>query len=385
MQKMGGMEGLMGLLPGVQKIKKQIAEADITDKTIDRQVAIIRSMTKEERKKPDILPPRASAASPPAPGVEVAEINRLLKQHRQMADAFKMMSQGRRQGLRPDGPDDGRRRRRRRPAACRLGGGKLPTSTAPSRSMSRPARLPGSAAATGAAGGLPGLGGGLPGFNPFKKYRDFERTDQMLKIRLARGGAKKRPYYSIVVADSHSPRDGRFIEKVGTYNPLLKKDDPEPRHPEDRAHPGVDRARAPSRPTASPASWPAGPGEVGARQQPQQGQAGQEGRGTRRRARQARSRPRRRRRRSRRQPAAGARAGTRRRGRRPPSKRRPPPKPLAEEAAAAAAEAEAPAAEEAPPLKPLPPPSKPAAEDAPAAEAAAEEPAEEARPESREG
>ena len=48
----------------------------------------------------------------------------------------------------------------------------------------------------------------------------------MLKIRLARGGAKKRPYYSIVVADSHSPRDGRFIEKVGAYNPLLKKYDP---------------------------------------------------------------------------------------------------------------------------------------------------------------
>ena len=48
----------------------------------------------------------------------------------------------------------------------------------------------------------------------------------MLKIRLARGGAKKRPYYSIVVADSHSPRDGRFIEKVGTYDPLLKKDNP---------------------------------------------------------------------------------------------------------------------------------------------------------------
>ena len=48
----------------------------------------------------------------------------------------------------------------------------------------------------------------------------------MLKIRLARGGAKKRPYYSIVVADSHSPRDGRFLEKVGAYNPLLKRDDP---------------------------------------------------------------------------------------------------------------------------------------------------------------
>ena len=47
-----------------------------------------------------------------------------------------------------------------------------------------------------------------------------------LKIRLARGGAKKRPYYSIVVADSRSSRDGRFIEKVGAYNPILKSDDP---------------------------------------------------------------------------------------------------------------------------------------------------------------
>ena len=47
-----------------------------------------------------------------------------------------------------------------------------------------------------------------------------------LKIRLARGGAKKNPFYSIVVADIRSPRDGRFIEKLGTFNPLLKKEDP---------------------------------------------------------------------------------------------------------------------------------------------------------------
>ena len=46
-----------------------------------------------------------------------------------------------------------------------------------------------------------------------------------LKIRLARGGAKKRPFYSIVVADSRNPRDGRFIEKIGTYNPLLGAND----------------------------------------------------------------------------------------------------------------------------------------------------------------
>ena len=48
-----------------------------------------------------------------------------------------------------------------------------------------------------------------------------------LKIRLARGGAKKRPYYSIVVADAQSPRDGRFIEKVGTYNPMVDKGHPD--------------------------------------------------------------------------------------------------------------------------------------------------------------
>ncbi|MBP8231361.1 30S ribosomal protein S16 [Rhizorhabdus sp.] len=47
-----------------------------------------------------------------------------------------------------------------------------------------------------------------------------------VSIRLARGGAKKRPYYRIVVANSRSPRDGAFIEKIGAYNPLLAKDDP---------------------------------------------------------------------------------------------------------------------------------------------------------------
>ena len=48
-----------------------------------------------------------------------------------------------------------------------------------------------------------------------------------LAIRLSRGGAKKRPYYRIVVTDSRNARDGRFIEKIGTYNPLLAKDSPE--------------------------------------------------------------------------------------------------------------------------------------------------------------
>ncbi len=58
-----------------------------------------------------------------------------------------------------------------------------------------------------------------------------------LKIRLSRGGAKKRPYYRIVIADSRSPRDGRFIEKIGSYNPMLAKDNP------DRVVLDLERAR----------------------------------------------------------------------------------------------------------------------------------------------
>ena len=45
-----------------------------------------------------------------------------------------------------------------------------------------------------------------------------------LRIRLSRGGTKKRPHYAIVIADSHSPRDGRFIEKIGYYNPILPRE-----------------------------------------------------------------------------------------------------------------------------------------------------------------
>jgi small subunit ribosomal protein S16 len=58
-----------------------------------------------------------------------------------------------------------------------------------------------------------------------------------MKIRLARGGSKKRPHYSIVAADSRMPRDGRFLEKLGTYNPLLPKDS------EDRVKMNMERVQ----------------------------------------------------------------------------------------------------------------------------------------------
>ena len=58
-----------------------------------------------------------------------------------------------------------------------------------------------------------------------------------MKIRLARGGSKKRPFYSIVATDSRNPRDGRFLEKLGTYNPLLAKDS------EDRVRMNIERVK----------------------------------------------------------------------------------------------------------------------------------------------
>jgi len=68
-----------------------------------------------------------------------------------------------------------------------------------------------------------------------------------LRIRLARGGAKKRPFYRIVVADSRSPRDGRFIEKIGSYNPMVAKDHPERiKLDEDRAKHWISVGATPS-------------------------------------------------------------------------------------------------------------------------------------------
>ena len=58
-----------------------------------------------------------------------------------------------------------------------------------------------------------------------------------LRIRLSRGGAKKRPFSRIVIAESRSPRDGRFIEKIGTYHPMLQKEDPA------RVNIDIDRAK----------------------------------------------------------------------------------------------------------------------------------------------
>ena len=94
MKKMGGMNGLMGLMPGMGQMKKAMAGAKIDEKVFDRQVAIINSMTKAERANPDLLNAKRRIRIAKGSGTRVEDINKLIKQHRQMADMMKKVSKG---------------------------------------------------------------------------------------------------------------------------------------------------------------------------------------------------------------------------------------------------------------------------------------------------
>ena len=90
-EKIGGLGGIMGMLPGVAKMKDQFASANLDDRIIKRQRAIISSMTREERRNPDVLKASRKRRIASGSGVKVEDINKLLKQHRQMADMMKAM------------------------------------------------------------------------------------------------------------------------------------------------------------------------------------------------------------------------------------------------------------------------------------------------------
>src|SRR4029077_8338149 len=86
MQKIGGMSGVLGMLPRVGKIKSQIAEANLDDSILKRQHAIITSMTPYERRNPKALDARRKRRIAAGSGTRVEEVTRLVKMHRQMAD-----------------------------------------------------------------------------------------------------------------------------------------------------------------------------------------------------------------------------------------------------------------------------------------------------------
>jgi signal recognition particle subunit SRP54 len=96
MSSMGGISGLMGMMPGIAKMKNQVAAAGLDDKVLKRQMAVIDSMTRDERKNPDILKASRKKRIAAGAGLKVEEVNKLLKMHRNMADMMKAMGQGKR-------------------------------------------------------------------------------------------------------------------------------------------------------------------------------------------------------------------------------------------------------------------------------------------------
>ncbi len=164
MAKMGGMSGLMAMLPGVAKIKNQLAERNLDDRVLKRQMAIIDSMTPGERKHPDILKASRKKRIAAGAGSKVEEVNKLLKMHRTMADMMKAMGGGKARG-----PMAGLAQ------MMGFGGGmpspeemaklaeKMPGGLPQGGMPGLPPQMPGGGQLPGLGGGLgkfPGLGGG---------------------------------------------------------------------------------------------------------------------------------------------------------------------------------------------------------------------------------
>ncbi|WP_336070937.1 signal recognition particle protein [Nitratireductor rhodophyticola] len=163
MQNMGGMGGIMGMMPGMGKMKDQMAAAGLDDKMFGRQIAIIQSMTPKERANPELLKHSRKKRIAAGSGTDSAQINKLLKMHRQMADMMKAMGGKGRKGGMMRGLMGG--------MAQKMGLGGMPGGMGggmPDLSKMGPKQLEAlqkQAEAAGLGGGLPkgGLPKGLPG------------------------------------------------------------------------------------------------------------------------------------------------------------------------------------------------------------------------------
>lgn len=160
MMKMGGMQGVMGMMPGMGKMAKAAEQAGFNDQSLRRQIALIQSMTKKERANPDLLQASRKKRIAAGAGLEVAELNRLLKMHRQMADTMKKLGKMGKGGM-----------LKQAMAAMQGKGGGLP-----SMGDMDPAKMEEAAKQLGqmqGLGKLPGLGGlgGLSGLGGFGKKK----------------------------------------------------------------------------------------------------------------------------------------------------------------------------------------------------------------------
>ncbi len=148
MASMGGIGGLMGMMPGVAKMKNQIANAGIDDKILKRQVAIIDSMTPQERRNPDLLKNSRKKRIAAGSGTSPEQINKLLKMHRGMADMMKAMGKGKR------GPLAG--------LGQMMGFGGAGAMPSPEQMAEMAKKMPGGQLPPGFPGGAPGNPSGLP-------------------------------------------------------------------------------------------------------------------------------------------------------------------------------------------------------------------------------
>jgi len=166
MQGMGGLGGLMSMLPGIAKMKNQLAAANIDESVIKRQIAIIDSMTPQERRNPDILKASRKRRIASGSGTTPEAINKLLKMHRGMADMMKMMGGAKRgplaglakaMGLGAGMPSP----EQLAEMAKKMPGGQLPRGM-PGLPPTMPTLPPNMPGLPGLGGKVPGLPGGLP-------------------------------------------------------------------------------------------------------------------------------------------------------------------------------------------------------------------------------
>ncbi len=156
MEKLGGMGGIMGMMPGMAGMKDKMAAAGLNDNIFKRQLAIISSMTKAERANPDILKHSRKKRIAAGSGTDAADINKLLKMHRQMADMMKMMG----------GKKGGMMKQMMGGLAGKMGLGGMMGGGMPDLSSMDPKQLEAlakQAEASGLTKGMGGLPGGLPG------------------------------------------------------------------------------------------------------------------------------------------------------------------------------------------------------------------------------
>ncbi len=202
LKKMGPLGGLLGLMPGMPK---ELKGAKIEDDQLKPIEAIIRSMTPLERRKPEVMNGSRRTRVANGSGTTVSDVNKLIKQFAEMQKMMKRM------GVSLGGGGKGKKGKK--------GKGGEQASCRSARRLRRPGRSRSGEPARSVARGHARWFPGRPPLTFRGSFVEGAPFNMAVKLRLTRVGKTKQPQYRIVASDSRSPRDGRFIQIIGTYNP----------------------------------------------------------------------------------------------------------------------------------------------------------------------